>query len=81
MSAKVLLCDDEIHILRAAEFKLSRAGFDVRCATDGQEAWEAIERERPDLLITDFQMPRLNGLDLIQRIRQRPGHKERSTRH
>ena len=72
MSAKVLLCDDEIHILRAAEFKLSRAGFDVRCAADGQEAWEAIERERPDLLITDFQMPRLNGLDLIQRIRQRP---------
>jgi two-component system, OmpR family, alkaline phosphatase synthesis response regulator PhoP len=71
MSAKVLLCDDEIHILRAAEFKLSRAGFDVRCAADGQEAWEAIERDPPDLLITDFQMPRLNGLDLIQRIRQR----------
>lgn len=72
MTAKVLLCDDEIHILRAAEFKLARAGFDVRCAADGQEAWEEIERERPDLLITDFQMPRVNGLELIERLRARP---------
>lgn len=72
MTTKVLLCDDEIHILRAAEFKLARAGFDVRCAADGQEAWEEIERERPDLLITDFQMPRVNGLELIERLRARP---------
>ena len=72
MTAKILLCDDEIHILRAAEFKLARAGYDVRCATDGQLAWEAIEQERPDILVTDFQMPRLNGLDLIERVRANP---------
>lgn len=72
MTAKILLCDDEIHILRAAEFKLARAGYDVGCATDGQQAWEAIEQERPDILITDFQMPRLNGLDLIERVRANP---------
>ena len=72
MSMKVLLCDDEVHILRAAEFKLARAGYDVRCAADGQEAWEAIERDRPDLLITDLQMPRLGGRELIERLRQRP---------
>ena len=76
MSAKVLLCDDEVHILRAAEFKLTRGGFDVRCAADGQEAWEEIERERPDMLITDFQMPRLNGLELIERLRARPDTRE-----
>jgi two-component system, OmpR family, alkaline phosphatase synthesis response regulator PhoP len=76
MSAKVLLCDDEIHILRAAEFKLARGGFDVRCASDGQEAWEEIERERPDILVTDFQMPRLNGLELIERLRGRPDTRE-----
>jgi CheY-like chemotaxis protein len=76
MSKRVLLCDDEIHILRAAEFKLSRAGFQVGCAADGLEAWEAIQQECPDLLVTDFQMPRLNGLELIQRLRQ-----NESTRH
>jgi CheY-like chemotaxis protein len=76
MSAKILLCDDEIHIVRAAEFKLARAGYCVRCAADGQEAWEAIEQECPDLLITDLQMPRLGGLELIERLRQRP-----DTRH
>jgi len=72
VKTSVLLCDDEVHILRAAEFKIARAGFDVRCAFDGQEAWEAICRQRPDILITDFQMPRLNGLELIARVRDNP---------
>lgn len=72
MSARVLMCDDEIHILRAAEFKIARAGFQVRCASDGQAAWEAIQAERPDMLITDFQMPRLDGPGLIQRLRENP---------
>ena len=75
MSAKVLLCDDEVHIVRAAEFKLARVGYRVRCAADGQEAWEIIERDPPDLLITDLQMPRLGGLELIERLRQRPDTK------
>jgi two-component system alkaline phosphatase synthesis response regulator PhoP len=72
MAKRVLLCDDEIHILRAAEFKLRRAGYDVRIAGDGQEAWEAIRQERPDVLITDCQMPRLDGFGLVQRIREDP---------
>lgn len=72
MIAKILLCDDEVHIVRAAEFKLARAGYDVRSASDGQAAWETIHREHPDLLITDLQMPRLGGLELIERLRQQP---------
>lgn len=76
MNAQVLLCDDEIHILRAAEFKLARAGFRVRCASDGQEAWELIQAERPDVLVTDYQMPRLNGLELIQRMRSEASTRE-----
>lgn len=73
MGAKILVCDDEVHIVRAVQFKLARGGFDVRCAADGEEAWQAIERDPPDLLITDFQMPRLNGLDLIRRVQERRG--------
>jgi len=70
------MCDDEIHILRAAEFKIAKAGFKVRCANDGQAAWEAIQEERPDMLITDFQMPRLDGLGLIRRLREDPATRE-----
>ena len=69
MAKKVLLCDDEIHILRAAEIKVSRAGYDVRMAHDGQEAWEMIQQDRPDVLVTDLQMPRCDGLELTARIR------------
>lgn len=76
MPNRILLCDDEIHILRAAQFKLSRAGYDIECASDGQDAWEAIERQCPDLLITDYQMPRLDGFELVKRIRE-----HESTRH
>jgi DNA-binding response OmpR family regulator len=76
MAKRVLLCDDEIHIIRAAEFKLARAGFDVECVSDGQFGWEAIERQAPDLVITDCQMPRLGGLQLIERIRANPTLKD-----
>lgn len=72
MSRRILLCDDEIHILRAAEFKLKKAGYEVRTASDGQEAWEAIQQQAPDVLITDCQMPRLGGLGLIQKVRENP---------
>lgn len=68
----VLLCDDEFHILRAAEFKLRRAGFEVSCASDGLEALQKIEQQLPDALITDCQMPRMNGIQLIQQLRARP---------
>ena len=70
MSRKVLLCDDETHILRAAQIKLSRSGFEVSCASDGQEAWELIQRQRPDILVTDLQMPRMDGFELSRRVRE-----------
>ena len=72
MGKRVLLCDDEIHILRAAEFKLKKAGYDVRTAANGEDAWQAILLEKPDVLITDCQMPRLDGLGLVRRVRENP---------
>jgi len=72
MSKRILLCDDELHILRAAEFKFKRAGYDVVCANDGQEGWEQILAQHPDIVVTDCQMPRLNGLQLAERIRSTP---------
>ena len=72
MSKRILLCDDEIHILRAAEFKFKRAGYDVVLANDGEEGWEQIQRQLPDIVVTDCQMPRLSGLDLAERIKNNP---------
>ena len=76
MTKKILLCDDEVHILRAAEFKLKRAGYDVRCAGDGQEGWEMIQADMPDIVVTDLQMPRMTGLDLARAVRD-----NEATRH
>lgn len=70
MGARIVVCDDEAHIVRAVSMKLSKAGFDVETASDGQVAWEAIHREIPDLLVTDYQMPRLDGLSLCRRLRE-----------
>lgn len=69
MTHRILLCDDEPYILRAAEFKLRRANFEVECASDGEFGWEAIQRELPAVVVTDLQMPRLDGLGLVRRIR------------
>jgi len=76
MEKRLLLCDDEIHILRAAEFKLKRAGYSVRIAGDGEEGWEMIQEELPDLVVTDCQMPRLDGLGLIARAREHEATRE-----
>jgi len=72
MPSSVLLCDDEVHILRAAEFKLKRAGFEVRCAADGQEAWEMIQEDCPHILVTDCQMPRMTGIELAELVHTNP---------
>jgi DNA-binding response OmpR family regulator len=69
MVPRVLLVDDELHILRAAEFKLKRQGYEVMCASDGEEAWERMCEVRPDVVVTDCQMPRLNGIELLERMR------------
>lgn len=68
--ANIVICDDEPHILRAAEFKFRSAGHTVRAAGDGEEAWQYVQEELPDLLVTDYQMPRLDGLQLIARLRE-----------
>ena len=76
MSYHILLCDDEVHIVRAAEFKLAAAGHRVLCARNGREAWQRIQEELPDLLVTDLQMPEMNGFELIQRVRDNPATAE-----
>ncbi|MEX6503976.1 response regulator transcription factor [Pseudomonas zhanjiangensis] len=72
MSKRVLIADDEPNIVISLEFLLQQAGYQVQVAHDGQQAWEAIQREPPDLLLLDVMMPRLSGYDLCQKIRENP---------
>jgi two-component system alkaline phosphatase synthesis response regulator PhoP len=66
----ILVADDESHILNVVSLKLRNAGFRVLTACDGQEALDIAIQERPDLLITDYHMPRLSGLELCRRMKQ-----------
>jgi two-component system, OmpR family, alkaline phosphatase synthesis response regulator PhoP len=71
MSEKtILVADDETHILHVVSLKLRNAGFRVITARDGQEALEMAQAQHPDLLITDYHMPQLSGLELCQRLKQ-----------
>src|ERR1043165_9732666 len=66
----ILVADDESHILHVVSLKLRNAGFRVLTARDGQEALEMAQQSHPDLLITDYHMPQLSGLELCQRLKQ-----------
>jgi CheY-like chemotaxis protein len=68
----ILVADDETHILNVVSLKLRNAGFRVLTAHDGQEALDLATQEMPDLLITDYHMPMLSGLELCRRMRQDP---------
>lgn len=72
---KILVADDETHILHVVSLKLRNAGFNVITAADGQEALELAHAEMPDLIITDYHMPHLSGLELCQRLKQDPATK------
>ena len=66
----ILVADDESHILHVVSLKLRNAGYRVLTAHDGQEALEAAQQERPDLIITDYHMPQLSGLELCRKLKQ-----------
>jgi two-component system, OmpR family, alkaline phosphatase synthesis response regulator PhoP len=65
---KVLVADDEAPIANVVAMKLRNAGLDVIVALDGQEAYERAIAERPDFIVTDLQMPGMNGLELCARL-------------
>ena len=70
MSKRILLCDDEIHILRAAEFKFKRAGYEVILAEDGFDALAKISDHQPNVIFVDIMMPRLDGYQTCALIKK-----------
>ena len=71
---KILIVDDDLDLLGLIAYAVRQAGLLVVEASDGREAWELFQREDPDLCILDVNLPRLNGFELLSRIRDvRPG--------
>lgn len=68
MARKILVVDDEAHILQVLSLKLRNAGYEALTAVDGEEGVEIARRELPDLVITDFQMPYMTGLELCRAL-------------
>ncbi|MHC4426262.1 MAG: response regulator [Planctomycetota bacterium] len=67
---RVLVVDDEIHIVHVVAIKLRNNGYEVISADNGAEAFELAQRERPDIIVTDFQMPVMTGMELVEKLRQ-----------
>ena len=63
---RILIVDDEAHILQVLSLKLRNAGYEVLSAGDGEEGLELALKEVPDLIITDFQMPFMTGLEMCR---------------
>ncbi|GAB4396923.1 MAG: hypothetical protein OHK0048_03390 [Rhodoferax sp.] len=66
---KILVADDEPNIVISLEYLLKREGYAVRVARDGQEAWEAIQADKPDLVLLDVMMPKKSGFEVCQALR------------
>jgi DNA-binding response OmpR family regulator len=66
---KILVCDDEPHIVHVVASKLRNGGFEVITAGDGEEAFDVAMSSLPDLIFTDYQMPGLSGLELCTKLR------------
>jgi two-component system alkaline phosphatase synthesis response regulator PhoP len=67
---KVLVVDDEIHIVHVVAIKLRNNGFEVITAGNGEDAFELACKNELDVVITDFQMPIMTGLELVEKLRQ-----------
>ncbi|MCX7598503.1 MAG: response regulator [Armatimonadetes bacterium] len=69
---KILVVDDQKHIVRLVQITLEKAGYEVVTAYDGIEALEAVEKDPPDLIVLDVMMPRMDGFEVLQRLQADP---------
>ncbi|HEY73228.1 MAG: hypothetical protein B6I35_08530 [Anaerolineaceae bacterium 4572_32.2] len=70
--AKILIVDDTAFMRRLLEQILQAAGYEVACAVDGQECLDMVGAEKPDLVIMDWNMPRMDGLEATRALRADP---------
>ena len=69
--SRIALVDDDRNILTSVSMTLEAEGFEVETYNDGQSALDAFNRKLPDMAVLDIKMPRMDGMDLLQRLRQK----------
>jgi len=72
MTHKILIVDDEPNIVLSLEFLMEQGGFAVAVARDGEEALAQMASFRPDLVLLDIMLPKMNGYEVCQKIRATP---------
>ncbi|MFQ5437304.1 MAG: response regulator [Paracoccaceae bacterium] len=75
MTTKVLAVDDSRTMRSMLDQALSEAGFNVETAEDGEDGYEKLSQTDPDVIITDINMPRLDGFGFIERVRSDARHR------
>ncbi|MFQ4141475.1 response regulator transcription factor [Chlorogloeopsis sp. ULAP02] len=73
---EILIVEDELEIAQLIQLYLEREGFSCRHCRDGATAIEMFQEQKPDLIILDLMIPRLDGLEVCARIRQQPSSKD-----
>jgi DNA-binding response OmpR family regulator len=70
MASKILIVDDNVSLTEILRRILTEEGFDINTALDGHKGYSAYLLDRPDLVLTDIQMPGWGGLEMMRRIRR-----------
>ena len=69
MGKRVLIAEDEPHLVESLTFILSREGHEIATALDGEAALQSIWSEPPDLVILDVMLPKINGFEILKKVR------------
>lgn len=72
MVGEILVVDDEPNIVLSLEFLMKKEGYQVRTASNGKEALHALKESKPDLVLLDVMMPRMDGYEVCQAVRGDP---------
>ena len=72
---KILVVDDEIYIVHILDFSLGMEGYEVVTALDGEQALERVASEKPDLIVLDIMMPKLDGYEVCRAVKSNPATK------
>ena len=75
MSAQLLLVDDEPGVRESVKEYLQESGFNVQVASNAGDAWQMLQQQTPDLVISDVMMPRVDGYQFLKQLREDPRYK------
>jgi two-component system phosphate regulon response regulator PhoB len=68
----ILIVEDEDSLATLLQYNLEKEGYEVRVAVDGEEALVAVDEKMPDLIVLDWMLPKISGIEVCRRLRQRP---------